>query len=82
MKETPNVPTYWLTRDKKEGMLSPEVEVWVSKPHRARFDDGDCMWLPDIESVDAYFATWTTAESMQTVHVYPETELECIRVGV
>lgn len=76
---------YWLTRDKQEGKLSEIVEVWLVKPELCRFDDGDVMWMPALESVDTettHYAQWTIAKCLKECHVYPETERECIVVGI
>jgi hypothetical protein len=75
---------YWLTRDKKNGELSDTIEVWLVKPELCRFDDGDVMWLPQLECVDAettHYAEWSIAKCLKECRVYPETERECIVVG-
>ncbi len=76
---------YWLTRDKSDGILSETVEVWLSKPELRRFDDGDIMWMPNLDAVDSeltHYAEWTIAKCLKECHVYPETERECIVIGV
>jgi hypothetical protein len=75
---------YWLTRDRKNGELSETVEVWLAKPDLRRFEDGDVMWLPNLDLVDeevTHYAEWTIQQCLKECHVYPETERECIRVG-
>lgn len=74
----------WLTRDKRNGILSDLIEVWLVKPDLHRFEDGDVMWLPKLEVVDeeaTHFAEWTVAKCLKEVYTYPETERECLRVG-
>ena len=75
---------YWLTRDKQGGVLSETVEVWLAKPDLRRFDDGDVMWLPNLEVVDievTSYAQWTVEQCLKEIYTYPATERECIRVG-
>lgn len=72
---------YWLTRDKRHGILSDTVEVWLAKPTLHRFEDGDIMWLPDLGVEDAHFGEWTIAKCLKECRTYPETERECIIVG-
>lgn len=75
---------YWLTRDKRLGILSDVVEVWLVKPDLHRFDDGDVMWLPPLDSVDTeetHFAEWSLDKCRKECYVTPETERECIKVG-
>jgi len=89
--EKPNVEVkvdiegpYWLTRDKESGVLSDTVEVWLTKPNLCRFEDGDVMWLPDLETVDTEttsYAEWTLSKCLKECYVIPDTERECIRVG-
>lgn len=72
---------YWLTRDKRHGVLSDKVEVWLVKPELTIFEDGDTMWLPSLETSDTettVYAEWTIAQCLKECHVYPETERECI----
>lgn len=75
---------YWLTRDKRNGVLSEIVEVWLIKPDLRRFDDGDVMWLPNLKYVDmegTHYGEWTIAKCLKECRVYPETERECIVIG-
>jgi hypothetical protein len=75
---------YWLTRDKRNGVLSEIIEVWLVKPDLCRFDDGDVMWLPNLNFVDSettHFAEWTLDQCRKECYVVPETERECIVVG-
>lgn len=75
---------YWLTRDKRMGVLSDIVEVWLVKPDLFRFDDGDVMWLPPlnlVDSEDTHFAEWSLDKCRKEVYCIPDTERECIKVG-
>lgn len=75
---------YWITRDKRNGVLSNIIEVWLVKPDLCRFDDGDVMWLPSLEYVDTettHFAEWTLEQCRKNCYVTPDTERECIKVG-
>jgi hypothetical protein len=75
---------YWLTRDKEDGVLSDKVQVWLIKPDLERFDDGDVMWLPNLDVVDTettHYAEWTIGKCLKECYVYPETERECLKVG-
>lgn len=75
---------YWITRNRTMGVLEDTVEVWLTKPDLRRFDDGDVMWLPNLQSMDSevsYFAEWTLDQCRRRCLVVPETERECIRVG-
>jgi hypothetical protein len=75
---------FWLTRDKRMGVLSDLVEVWLVKPDLHRFDDGDVMWLPNLEHVDTedtHFAEWSLDKCRKEVYTVPDSERECIKVG-
>lgn len=76
---------YWLTRNKENGVLSDVIEVWLSKPELNRFEDGDVMWLPNLDLVDSevtHYAEWSIAKCLKECRVYPETERECLVVGI
>lgn len=72
---------YWLTRDKRNGVLLDKIEVWLAKPALHRFEDGDIMWLPDLLESDSHYGEWTINQCLKECRVYPETERECIVVG-
>lgn len=75
---------YWITRDKRNGVLSDIVEVWLVKPDLMRFEDGDVMWLPSLEYVDTettHFAEWSLDKCRKEVYTIPETERECLAIG-
>lgn len=75
---------YWLTRDLKNGELADVIEVWLAKPDLHRFEDGDIMWLPNLDVVDeeaTHYAEWTIQQCLKECYTYPFTARECIRVG-
>lgn len=74
--------TYWLTRSKRDGELSPHVDIWTRRPERVRFDDGDSFWMaahPD--GTGAHYGRWTTQQCLFEIRTYPEDDRQCIRVG-
>lgn len=75
--------TYWLTRNRLNGELSSKVDIWLVRPDRLRFADGDVHWLalePGGES--AHYGRWTLAQAHFEVGAgVPETDRECLRVG-
>lgn len=79
-KKVPSGP-FWLTRDKRDGILSTKVEVWLVQPELHRYEDGDVMWLPPLEIVDdgpSNFGEWSIEKCLKECRTYPETERECI----
>ena len=76
--------TIWLVRDRVCGDLG-EVDVWVIKPERQRFDDGDVMWHApdwDQDSNDCIITSWSLEEARRYVgNGVPENDRECLRVG-
>lgn len=70
---------YWVSRDSVGGELSPRCSLWVRKPTRVRHGehitwcatDGSDPGHLGIFPVDYYRALW---------RVYPETDLELIKV--
>lgn len=71
----------WLTRDKRNGVLRDVIEVWVVQPVLRKFPDGDVMWLPPLEAVDAQdtnVAEWTVAQCLKEIYTYPEDERQCV----
>lgn len=81
-EETPYVlpETYWLTRDRKHGVLSDRVEVWAVKPERIRFPDGDIMWMAPLELIDVV-ETRLTSWSVEKCPTAPDDDRMCVRVG-
>lgn len=83
--------TYWLTRNRVNGALSSFVDVWLSEPHRVRFNDGDVHWvgLSDIPDgaeetggTSTHYCRWTIDAARREVgNGVPMTDLECLRVG-
>ncbi|MGN6106825.1 MAG: hypothetical protein ACTHU0_17080 [Kofleriaceae bacterium] len=75
--------TYWLTRNRVNGVLSPWVDIWLARPNRAAFPDGDVFWIALLPSTEtAHHGRWTHEEARREVgNAVPETDLECVRVG-
>lgn len=81
---TPDQP-FWLTRDRFEGELSPEVDVWVHQPIAEMFPDGDVLWLAPVGVADRS-ATYCSSIPAYLVRpilncVAPDDPRQCIRVG-
>lgn len=58
----------WLTRDRHEGLISAEVDVWVVQPEAVVFPDGDVLWIAPTSKVDrqrTHAATLTLEEAAQ-----------------
>lgn len=86
----PRFRTYWLTRSRLNGELSGKVDIWLSRPDRIRFDDGDVHWIaltPLSEDASeggqsTHYGRWTIAEAhAQIGNGVPATDLECTRYG-
>lgn len=83
--------TYWLTRNRLDGELSGKVDVWLSVPHRVRFEDGDVHWIgltdvpddaADTGGTSTHYGRWTVEEARHHAgNGVPMTDLECLRVG-
>lgn len=85
----PAGPTYWLSRNRDRDGLAAKIDIWLQRPQRISFVDGDVHWLAldncdDAEqSESAHYGKWTVGEAMHWVgNGYPETDRECIRVGL
>ena len=86
------VMTYWLTRDRAaDGQLSSRVDVWLIRPVRRRVDGtpGSFWSLPpgpelvaaEAGPVQAHYGTWTLDYALRECHVFPDDEIQSIRVG-
>jgi hypothetical protein len=81
------VPTgqdIWLTRDRFEGALAPEVDVWVYRPAPERYRDGDVLWIAPIDVVDRR-ATFFCALPLKTARLLyggavPDDARQCVRL--
>lgn len=77
--------TYWVTRERRSGKLADRVEVWLVRPERLRFDDGDVMWIAPRRLVDmgpTYYGEWSLEQALKNMGPgYPGTDRECVRVG-
>jgi hypothetical protein len=83
--------TYWLTRNRFNGVLSEKVDIWLSAPHRIPFQDGDVHWVGLSEVPDGaeetggtttHFGRWTLEQARHEVGGgVPATDIECLRVG-
>jgi len=76
--------SYWVTRNTTDGVLANTVEIWVARPERMRFDDGDVMWMGSLSKIDeesAWYDEWTLARCLKECRVLPDTDREVIRVG-
>lgn len=77
---------YWLTRDRYDGVLAPEVDVWVSPPEAVPCADGDVLWLAPPEAVDrgeTYYSTLPLALARQLLgDSVPDDERDCFRVRI
>lgn len=83
--------TYWLTRNRDRGVLSSEVDVWLSEPLAVRFEDRDVHWIgltdvlagtEDTGGTSTHYGRWTVEQARQEVgNGVPATERECVCVG-
>lgn len=79
--------TYWLTRNRLNGEISIKVDIWLVRPDRLRFKDGDVHWIAlspgDAEaSSKAHFGRWTLDRAKHEAGPgTPDTDMECVRVG-
>lgn len=75
--------TYWMTRNARaDGALADKVDVWTSRPERKRLPSGEVVWLGlGPIGLEDHHCMWTPGEAFYWARVYPETSLECIRVG-
>lgn len=81
--------TYWLTRDRIGGQLSPRATVWLARPRLVVARSRDLVyWTCDVDTVSLSFA----GESKETAVIlgswgrehcqaWPDDELQCVRVG-
>lgn len=77
-----NYFTYWLTRDTIDGVLVPDVRIWLAQPKHYRHRDGrGGYWSSPGREADIY-GYWSIEECINTVpsHTYPEDDRQCIRV--
>jgi hypothetical protein len=85
--DTEPVPkcTYWVTRNTVEGVIANTVEIWIARPERMLFEDGDVMWMGSLSKIDeesAWYDEWTIANCLKQCRVIPDTDREVIVVGV
>lgn len=77
---------YWLTRDRYDGALAPEVDVWIHPPVPTIYADGDVLWLAPPEAVDreeTYYSTIPLALARCLLgEAVPGDERDCLHVGV
>lgn len=77
--------TYWATRERKGGKLSDKIEIWLVRPERIRFTDGDVMWLAPADAIglrDTFYGEWSVDEALKNIGPgYPATDRECVVVG-
>jgi len=73
--------TYWLTRDRLNGLLSQQVEVWSGgPPSRHRFRDRDVVWLPREAERVRMIGTWSMPEAQERRLDIPDSDIVCTRV--
>lgn len=76
---------FWLTRDRAEGELSDELEIWLHRPKALRYSDGDVTWIAPLDLVDRK-ATYLGAISVALAKIelgnaVPATQWECLHVA-
>lgn len=74
---------FWMTRSESGGVLSNRVELWVTKPDRYRYPDGDVEWLPPEGSdfYDSFHDEWTIEAAKLQYTGAPDNSRECLKVG-
>jgi hypothetical protein len=81
----PDDQSYWLTRDRFRGVLSPEIDVWVCRPVPEIYPNGDVLWLAPLEIIDlgeTYHSALTIEQAHQAVgEAVPDSPRQCVRVG-
>lgn len=76
---------FWMTRNTTDGVLASTCEIWVARPERMRFDDGDVMWMGSLSKIDeesAWYDEWTIAKCEKECRVTPDNDREVIVVGI
>lgn len=80
--------TYWMTRDRTDGALDDMVDVWIERPDRLQFSDGDVLWITpvnksaDVRTKSALYGTWTLDQARTQVgDGVPEDDRQCLRIG-
>lgn len=71
--------TYWVSRDSVDGELSSKCVLWFHKPIRNRAARR-VTWVPFDHRATGSLGEHTTDEIYGWFKVYPETDLELIRV--
>ena len=67
----------WVTRDTIGGRLSVEVNVWLARPDRIRYEDGTTVWyaLP-------HYARWSLVECEAVMGTIPDDDRQCLARGI
>lgn len=71
--------TYWMTRDSADGVLSPMVDVWLTRPTRERVGQ-IVRWLGENGESDRW-GRWTIGQCLSGPRVYPDDDRQSIVVG-
>lgn len=71
--------TYWVSRDSLNGELSGKCVLWFHKPIRVRHAQR-ITWVPVDHRAPGCLGEFVTDEIYGWFKVYPETDLELIRV--
>lgn len=74
--------TFWLSRNRTNGVLESKVDVWLERPERLRFGDGDVQWVVlDEGKHTAHYTRWTLDQARAEVgNGVPQTDLELLYV--
>lgn len=79
--------TFWLSRNRLNGTLADKVDIWLQRPERIEFNNGDVQWLA-LDAEDAYtaesahYGRWTIARAhIECGPGIPANERECLKVG-
>lgn len=75
----------WLTRDRFDGALAPEVDIWVYRPEPEVYPDGDVLWLAPLEVIDRR-ATFLCSLPLRVARLVlgsavPGDARQCVRLG-
>lgn len=75
----PLVRPFWLTRDRMvSGKLSGMVTVWDTRPDRENYYPLGVQWYHD----SGYLREITLKSCREAYGASPDTDMECIRVGL
>lgn len=70
--------TYWATRNRINGVLANEVQIWLREPQpiRSTANPGDVYWYAGEASL---WSTWSLEECAKNMRTYPDDERQCLR---